>query len=94
MADSQTSTQKQDRNRRKTFVGVVESNKMNKTIKVRVDRLIKHQRYGKYLRRTTTLTAHDPDNVCQIGDKVRVMATRPLSKTKRWRLIEVLEKAR
>lgn len=79
---------------RKTFVGVVHSNKMDKTITVRVDRLVKHKTYGKYIKRTSKLTAHDPENQCNIGDKVKVQATRPLSKMKRWRLIEVLERAR
>lgn len=82
------------RNERKTFIGLVESNKMDKTIVVKVERLVKHKAYGKYIRRTTTLTAHDPENTCNIGDKVSVVATRPLSKTKRWRLIEVLERAK
>jgi len=84
---------KVERNRRKTFVGVVESNKMDKTITVRVNRLVKHKVYGKYIKRSTKLTAHDPENTCKIGDKVRVTATRPLSKHKRWRLIEVLQRA-
>ena len=82
------------RHDRKTFIGLVESNKMDKTIVVKVDRLVKHKAYGKYIRRTTKLTAHDPENTCNIGDKVSVIATRPLSKTKRWRLIEVLERAK
>lgn len=82
------------RNRRKTFVGRVLSNKMDKTIVVTVERLVKHQRYGKYIKRTTKLTAHDPENTCNIGDKVSIAATRPLSKMKRWRLVEVLERAK
>jgi small subunit ribosomal protein S17 len=82
------------RSRRKTFVGMVESNKMDKTIVVKVERLVKHKTYGKYIKRTTKLTAHDPENTCNIGDKVSVIATRPLSKSKRWRLIEVLERAK
>lgn len=82
------------RNRRKTFVGLVESNKMDKTIVVTVERLVKHKTYGKYIKRTTRLTAHDPENTCNIGDKVSVTATRPLSKMKRWRLVEVLERAK
>jgi len=86
--------QEQTRNTRKTFVGVVESNKMDKTIVVAVPRLVKHQEYGKYIKRTTTLRAHDPENTCNIGDKVKVTATRPLSKTKRWRLVEVIERAK
>lgn len=84
---------KVERNLRKTFVGVVESNKMDKTITVRVDRLVKHKVYGKYIKRTTKLHAHDPENSCGIGDKVKVTATRPLSKSKRWRLVEIVEKA-
>ena len=84
----------EDRNTRKSFVGVVESNKMDKTITVRVSRLIKHKIYGKYIKRSTKLLAHDPDNVCNIGDKVKVTATRPLSKQKRWRLTEVVQKAK
>ena len=80
--------------RRKTFVGMVKSNRMDKTIVVTVERLVKHPVYGKYIKRTTKLYAHDPENTCQIGDKVLVMSTRPLSKTKRWRLIEVIERAK
>ena len=82
------------RNTRKTFVGLVESNKMDKTIIVRIDRLIKHRAYGKYIKRSTKLAAHDPDNTCNIGDKVSVVATRPISKSKRWRLVEVIERAK
>ena len=82
------------RNIRKSFVGVVESNRMDKTIVVRVERLVKHRIYKKYIKRSTKLTAHDPENTCNIGDKVTVTATRPLSKTKRWRLVEVLERAK
>ncbi len=82
------------RKTRKTFVGMVESNKMDKTIVITVERLVKHKTYGKYIKRTTKLTAHDPENTCKIGDKVSVTATRPLSKTKRWRLLEVLERAK
>jgi small subunit ribosomal protein S17 len=83
-----------ERKQRKTFVGIVESNKMDKTITVRVDRLVKHEVYGKYIKRTTKLKAHDAKNACNIGDKVKIVATRPLSKTKRWRLVEVLQKAK
>ncbi len=83
-----------ERNKRKSFVGLVESNKMDKTITIKVARLVKHPVYGKYIKRSTKLTAHDPENSCNIGDKVRVIATKPLSKTKRWRLVEVLERAR
>jgi small subunit ribosomal protein S17 len=83
-----------ERNTRKTFVGHVESSRMDKTIVVRVERLVKHRTYGKYIKRSTKLTAHDPENTCNVGDKVSIMATRPLSKTKRWRLVEVLERAK
>ena len=82
-----------ERKQRKTFVGIVESNLMDKTIVVKIQRLIKHPVYGKYIKQTTKLRAHDPENACGIGDKVKVMSTRPLSKTKRWRLIEILEKS-
>ncbi len=82
------------RNIRKTRVGIVESNKMDKTIVVKVERLVKHKTYGKYIKRSTKLTAHDPENTCNIGDKVSVMGTKPQSKTKRWRLLEVLERAK
>ena len=83
-----------ERNNRKSFVGVVESNKMDKTVTVKVARLVKHRAYGKYIKRTTTLKAHDPENACNIGDKVRVVSTRPLSKSKRWRLVEILDRAK
>jgi len=82
-----------ERKRRKTFVGIVESDKMDKTIVVRVERLVKHKIYKKYIKRFTKLKAHDPENACRVGDKVKIMATRPLSKTKRWRLVEILERA-
>lgn len=82
------------RNTRKTFVGFVESNKMDKTIVVRIDRLVKHRAYGKYIKRSTKLAAHDPENTCNIGDKVSITATRPVSKSKRWRLVEVIERAK
>lgn len=84
----------EERNRRKAFVGLVESNRMDKTIVVRVERLVKHRTYGKYIKRSTKLTAHDPENTCKIGDRVAVMATRPVSKRKRWRLLEVVERAK
>jgi small subunit ribosomal protein S17 len=83
-----------ERKPRKVFVGIVESNKMDKTIVVRIERLVKHKVYGKFIKRATKLTAHDPDNACGIGDKVKVMSTRPISKRKRWRLVEVVEKAK
>lgn len=87
-------TMENTRSQRKSFVGMVESNKMDKTIVVRVERLVKHGKYGKYIKRSTKLTAHDPENTCNIGDKVSVISTRPLSKSKRWRLLEVLERAK
>jgi small subunit ribosomal protein S17 len=86
--------QRLERSKRKSFVGVVESNKADKTITVQVARLVKHRTYGKYIKRTTKFTAHDPENSCGIGDKVKIVATRPLSKMKRWRLAEIVEKAR
>jgi small subunit ribosomal protein S17 len=94
MKDSHTRELTVERNRRKTFLGVVESNKMDKTVTVRVQRLVKHKTYGKYIKRTSKLHAHDPENACNVGDKVKVVATRPTSKTKRWRLVEIVEKAK
>lgn len=82
------------RNLRKTRVGMVVSNKMQKTVVVAVKDSIKHPLYGKILKRTYRLKAHDEENVCNIGDKVKVMETRPLSKDKRWRLVEVLEQVK
>lgn len=83
-----------DRNKRKTRVGGVVSNKMQKTIVVAIDRLLRHPQYNRVIKRTSKLYAHDEKNQCQIGDKVLVMETRPLSKLKRWRLVQVLEKAK
>jgi len=83
-----------ERNRRKSFVGLVESNKMEKTVTIKVQRIVKHPVYGKYVKRTTKLMAHDADNSCNIGDKVKITATRPLSKSKRWRVVEIIERAR
>jgi len=82
------------RNLRKTRIGVVTSNKMNKTITVAVERKVKHPIYGKFVKKTTKFHAHDEKNECTIGDIVKIMETRPLSKTKRWRLVEVIEKAK
>jgi small subunit ribosomal protein S17 len=79
-----------ERNFRKTRVGLVVSDKMNKTIVVRVDRQIKHPIYGKAIWRSKKFQAHDEENRCKIGDQVRIMETRPLSKNKRWRVIEVI----
>ncbi len=81
-----------ERNLRKTLIGIVESNKMDKTIVVKVEDSVRHPIYKKTVKRTYKLKAHDENNECQIGDKVKVMETRPLSKDKRWRLVEVIEK--
>ena len=83
-----------ERNERKERVGKVISNKMQKTITVAVDRKVKHPIYGKFVNRTTKFKAHDEQNSAGIGDTVRIMETRPLSKDKRWRLIEIVEKAK
>ena len=83
-----------ERNLRKTRVGIVSSNKMDKTIVVAVQDNVKHPIYGKIIKRTLKLHAHDEENTCNIGDKVEVMETRPLSKTKRWRLVEIIERAK
>jgi small subunit ribosomal protein S17 len=83
-----------ERNLRKTRIGVVASNKMDKTITVAVERKVKHPIYGKFVKKTTKFHAHDDKNECQIGDVVKIMETRPLSKTKRWRLVEVVERAK
>ena len=83
-----------ERNLRKTRVGRVLSDKMTKTIVVAVEDSVKHPLYGKVIKRTYKLKAHDENNDCGIGDRVRVMETRPLSKDKRWRLVEIIEKAK
>ncbi len=83
-----------ERNLRKTRIGVISSNKMDKTITVNVERKVKHPLYGKFVKKTTKFHAHDEKNECSIGDTVRIMETRPLSKTKRWRLVEVVEKVK
>ena len=79
---------------RKTRIGLVTSNRMDKTITVAVERKVKHPIYGKFVKKTTKFHAHDDKNECTIGDMVRIMETRPMSKTKRWRLVEVVEKAK
>ena len=79
---------------RKTRIGVVVSNKMNKTVSVAIERKVPHPIYKKYYKKTTKLMAHDEKNMCQIGDKVKIMETRPLSLRKRWRLVEIVEKAK
>jgi small subunit ribosomal protein S17 len=83
-----------DRNRRKTRVGKVISESMDKTAVVVIDRLVKHPRYKRYVRRRKKYTIQDQENQCRVGDVVRFMETRPLSKSKRWRLIEVVERAK
>jgi small subunit ribosomal protein S17 len=82
------------RGRRKVREGLVVSDKMNKTVVVAVEDQVKHPLYGKVLRRTSKLKAHDEQNACGIGDRVLLMETRPLSATKRWRVVEILEKAK
>ncbi len=79
---------------RKTRIGVVVSNKMEKTITVAIERKVPHPIYKKYFKSTTKLMAHDEKNECSIGDKVKIMETRPLSLKKRWRLVEIVEKAK
>lgn len=83
-----------DRNNRKTLVGKVVSDKMDKTVVVAVEDSVKHSLYNKIVKRTVRLKVHDENNECHVGDRVRVMETRPLSKDKRWRLVEIIEKAK
>ena len=83
----------EERNLRKVMVGTVTSNKMDKTVVVAVETSVSHKVYGKTVKRTYKLKAHDEENACQIGDKVKVMETRPLYKDKRWRVVEIMEKA-
>jgi small subunit ribosomal protein S17 len=83
-----------ERNLRKEKTGIVTSNKMNKSIVVAVMRKVKHPKYGKFLNKTSKFVAHDENNECSIGDTVTIAETRPLSKTKKWRLVEVLEKVK
>ena len=83
-----------ERNLRKTKLGVVSSNRMDKTITVSVERKVKHPLYGKFVKKSTKFHAHDEKNECSIGDTVKIMETRPMSKTKRWRLVEVVEKVK
>ena len=84
----------EERNLRKTRVGKVVSDKMDKTVVVAVEDHVKHPLYKKIVKRTYKLKAHDENNECRVGDRVRVMETRPLSKDKRWRLVEIVEKAK
>jgi small subunit ribosomal protein S17 len=82
------------RNLRKERIGVVTSDKMTKSITVAVERRVKHPIYGKFVKKTTKFVAHDEENTCNIGDTVRIMETRPLSKNKCWRLVEIIERAK
>ncbi|MBN9293512.1 MAG: 30S ribosomal protein S17 [Flavobacteriia bacterium] len=82
------------RNLRKERIGVVTSDKMQKSIVVSVERKVKHPKYGKFVKKTTKFVAHDENNDCNIGDTVRIMETRPLSKNKNWRLVEIIERAK
>ena len=79
---------------RKTRIGIVSSNKMDKSIAVSIERQVKHPLYGKFMKKNKKLIAHDEENTCKIGDKVKIMETRPLSKNKKWRLVEVIERAK
>jgi small subunit ribosomal protein S17 len=82
------------RNLRKERIGVVTSNKMEKSVVVSVERKVKHEKYGKFVKKTTKFVAHDEKNECNPGDTVRIMETRPLSKNKCWRLVEIIERAK
>jgi len=84
----------EERNLRKERTGVVVSNKMDKSIVVAIRRKVKHPIYGKFVNKTKKLMAHDEENACNIGDTVRIMETRPLSKNKAWRLVEIIERAK
>lgn len=94
MVNCLTSSTMEERNLRKVRIGKVVSDKMDKSITLTVDRKVKHPLYGKFVQKTTKLMAHDEKNECGIGDTVKVMETRPLSKNKRWRLVEVIAKAK
>lgn len=82
------------RNARKTRVGMVTSNAMDKTITVSLENFVRHSLYGKAVKRSKKVKAHDAENTCNVGDKVRIMETRPLSKDKRWRLVEIIERVK
>ncbi|GLW96315.1 30S ribosomal protein S17 [Microtetraspora sp. NBRC 16547] len=94
MAEATETTEKSVRNYRKTREGLVVSDKMDKTVVVAVEDRVKHPLYGKIIRRTTKYKAHDEQNSCGVGDRVLLMETRPLSASKRWRIVEILEKAK
>jgi small subunit ribosomal protein S17 len=90
---SQTQPTPPPRGRRKVAIGIVTSDKMNKTRRVEIPRLVQHPRYGKYIRRRTICYVHDEENASHVGDTVKIMETRPLSKLKRWRLVEIIARA-
>ena len=92
--ETTAATEATARNRRKMRVGKVVSDRMDKTIVVSIERLVKHETYGRYVRRRTKFKVHDEKNECHIGDVVRFMETRPLSKDKRWRFVEFVERAK
>ncbi|MEA2555724.1 MAG: small subunit ribosomal protein [Actinomycetota bacterium] len=92
MSSEQSTTE--ERGRRKVRTGVVVSDKMDKTVLIRIDRQVRHALYGKTVRRSSKLAAHDEANDAHVGDTVRVMETRPLSKSKRWRVVEIVERAK
>ncbi|MER7505626.1 30S ribosomal protein S17 [Nonomuraea pusilla] len=94
MAETETTGTENARNFRKVREGLVVSDKMDKTVVVAVEDRVKHRLYGKVIRRTTKYKAHDEANACGVGDRVLLMETRPLSATKRWRVVEILEKAK
>ena len=94
MSNEVTNVESSERANRKTREGLVVSDKMDKTVVVAVEDRVKHAMYGKVMRRTSKLKAHDEQNACGIGDRVLLMETRPLSATKRWRVVEILEKAK
>jgi small subunit ribosomal protein S17 len=89
-----TTTTTTDRNRRKVRVGKVVSDRMEKTVVVSIERLVKHPTYGRYVRRRTKFKVHDEKNECHVGDVIRFMETRPMSKEKRWRFVEFVERAK
>ena len=84
----------EERNSRRVKVGIVSSNKMDKTVVVATEESVRHALYGKSVKKTKKFMAHDEENACGVGDKVKIMETRPLSKNKRWRLVEIVEKAK
>jgi small subunit ribosomal protein S17 len=93
VSDEQQATT-EERGRRKVRTGVVVSDKMDKTVLVRIDRQVRHSLYAKTVRRSSKLAAHDEENAAHVGDTVRVMETRPISKSKRWRIVEIVERAK